>query len=159
MLLGRLGFHRIKKTYFSSCLTALLEDLCLIKVGLFARNMAPMILFPSDPNKKMSVSEVALLFLPFKLRFLASIVPFSLSTDWFANDGAMIGLFNNGTGWKWVNGQPATYTNWLKTPNATDFGWVMFEYGYKEGHRNQWVLGGTFYYDGCAVLICEKVIK
>uniref|UniRef100_A0A914D7G7 C-type lectin domain-containing protein n=2 Tax=Acrobeloides nanus TaxID=290746 RepID=A0A914D7G7_9BILA len=87
------------------------------------------------------------------------VVPFSMANHWFANDAAMIGLLNNGTGWQWVNGQKVSYTNWLSEPNSTSYGWGRLEYGYKAGYRNQWDLGGTFLYDGCAVIICEKVIQ
>lgn len=85
---------------------------------------------------------------------------FECPTIWGCSGIATLGLYNNGTGWVWVDGSSLTYTNWKPNDNINAMGVANLRYGnltdftnlWENDMSNFWALGSS------ASFICQKVI-
>lgn len=71
-------------------------------------------------------------------------------------DAVRIGLFNNGSGWKWADGTPMTFSYWTPAQNnINQFPFpALFGYGPDPNYRNTWWISEN---DDAAV-VCQKKV-
>lgn len=84
---------------------------------------------------------------------------FSCGNIWGCDNVATIGLYNNGTGWAWVDGSTVVYTNWGTGIDSSVAGVAEIQYGNTTLYDNTWKNNENgFWNGGSANFICQKVM-